>query len=400
MLAPPDADRAHPAFGNLFVETEYHAWCTAITATRRPRSAEERPVWCVHVVDAGKAQVGPVSCETDRWRFIGRGRTTRDPIALESRGPLSGATGAVLDPIFALRTRVRLEPRQSASVAFTTLVATSSERAFELADRYHHPRAAQRALDLAWTSAQVELRELNISPGDAGVFQELAGHLFFANPSLRAPQEELRRNRGSQPMLWTLGVSGDWPIVLATIDSAEGLPTLRQLLAAHHYWRRRGMTVDLVILNNRPTSYLQELDQSILTAIQASHSAGTVDRPGGVFARRRDLMPADVLAMLRATARVHLECDGRPLGRVLVAAAAKDDVVTEDLASLPAPTRSADRGPRGLLRLLSAGALETAREAVSAAVTTLTSPPAAEPGDDHRGPSTPENGFGQDRAQR
>ena len=141
------------------------------------------------------------------------------------------------------------------------------------------------------------------------------------------------------------------------------------------------MMVDLVILNTRPTSYLQELDQRIVTAIQASHSAGTVDRPGGVFARRRDLLPADVLAMLRATARVHLECDGRPLGRVLVAAAAKDDVVTEDLASLPAPTRSRDRGPRGLLRLLSAGALETAREAVSAAVTTLwTSPPAARTG--------------------
>ena len=399
VLAPPDADRAHPAFGNLFVQTEYHAWCTAITATRRPRSAQERPVWCVHVVDAGKERVGSVSCETDRWRFIGRGRTTRDPVALETDGRLSGTTGAVLDPIFALRTRVRLEPRQTASVAFTTLVATSPERAFELADRYHHPRAAQRALDLAWTSAQVELRELNISPGDAGVFQELAGHLFFANPSLRAPQEELRRNRGTQPMLWAAAISGDWPIVLATIDSAEGLPTLRQLLAAHHYWRRRGMMVDLVVLNNRPTSYLQELDQSILTAIHASHEAGMVDRPGGVFARRRDLLTPDVLGMLRATARVHLECDGRPLGRVLVAAAAKDDVVTEDLASLPAPTRSADRGgPLGLLRLLSAGALDTARDVVTSAVTTLaptsvTHTPA--PADAGRAPAMPDNGFGR-----
>jgi cyclic beta-1,2-glucan synthetase len=396
VLSPPDADRAHPAFGNLFVETQYHAWCTAITATRRPRSAHERRTWCVHVVDAGPEQVGPVSCETDRWRFVGRGRTTRDPVALDAGGTLSGTTGAVLDPIFALRIRVRLEPRHSASVAFTTLVTDSPERAFELADRYHHPRAAQRALDFAWTSAQVELRELNISPGDAGVFQELAGHLFFANPSLRAPQEELRRNRGSQPMLWTLGVSGDWPIVLATIDSAEGLPTLRQLLAAHHYWRRRGMMVDLVILNLWPTSYLQELDESIVTAIHASQSAGLVDRPGGVFARRRDLLPPEVQAMLRATARVHIECDGRPLGRVLVAAAAKEDVITEDLASLPAPSRSTERGPRGLLRLLSAGAIDSAKEAVSSAVTTLTSTHAAPPPDDQAGSDgdTPENGFG------
>jgi cyclic beta-1,2-glucan synthetase len=95
---------------------------------------------------------------------------------------------------------------------------------FALADRYHHPHAAQRALDLAWTSTQVELRELGITPADAAVFQDLAGQLFFGNPALRAPQDELRENRGSQPMLWAQGVSGDWPIVLATIDSKDGLP--------------------------------------------------------------------------------------------------------------------------------------------------------------------------------
>jgi cyclic beta-1,2-glucan synthetase len=375
VLAPPDADRAHPAFGNLFVQTEYHAWCNAITATRRPRSAEERPLWCVHVVDDGRERVGPVSCETDRTRFLGRGRTTRDPIALDQPGALSNSTGAVLDPVFALRTRVHLEPRQSASVAFTTLVATTRERAFELADRYHHPRAAQRALDLAWTSAQVELRELGVSPGDAGVFQELAGHLFYSNAALRAPQDELRRNRGSQPLLWTLGVSGDWPILLATIDTAEGLPTLRQLLAAHHYWRRRGMMVDLVVLNLRPTSYLQDLEQNIMTAVHASHAGGMVDRPGGVFVRRRDLLAPEVLAMLRATARVHLECDGRALGRVLVLAAAKDDVVTEDLASLPAPPRPAARGgPLGLLRVLSSGALEGAKHVLGSALAVATAP--------------------------
>ena len=79
----------------------------------------------MHVVDHGRERVGPVTCETDRSRFLGRGRTTRDPIALEATGPLSGTTGEVLDPVFALRTRVRLEPRQSASVAFTW-IATGS----------------------------------------------------------------------------------------------------------------------------------------------------------------------------------------------------------------------------------------------------------------------------------
>jgi cyclic beta-1,2-glucan synthetase len=133
VLGPADSDRAHPAFANLFVETEWHAWCTAITATRRPRSSREKSYWCVHVVDSGDHRVGEVSCETDRSRFIGRGRSTRDPVALEHDGALAGTTGAVLDPVFSLRTRVRLDPGQSTSVAFTTLVADSRERAFELA---------------------------------------------------------------------------------------------------------------------------------------------------------------------------------------------------------------------------------------------------------------------------
>jgi cyclic beta-1,2-glucan synthetase len=296
VLAPPDADRAHPAFANLFVETEWHEWCTAITATRRPRSATEQPLWCVHVLDAGPDRTGAVTYDTDRARFIGRGRTTRDPLAME--GPLSGTTGAVLDPIFALRTRLRLAPGQSASVAFTTLVAKTRERAFELADRYHDSHAAQRALDLAWTSTQIELRELAVTPTEAAVFQELAGHLLYSSPNVRAPESELRRNTHSQPTLWALGISGDWPVVLATLDSPDGLATLRQLFAAHRYWRRRGMMIDLVVLNTQSHSYQQELNDRISAAMFSSSDSAVIDRPGGVFVRRADLVPDAELAML------------------------------------------------------------------------------------------------------
>ena len=329
-IALPGADRQHPAFSNLFVQTEWHAWCSAITATRRPRSATERSLWCVHVVDAGGAErVGQPSYETDRARFLGRGRTTRDPIALDADGALAGATGAVLDPIFAIRVRVRLAPGQSASVAFTTIVAENPERAFQLADRYHDPSTGQRALDLAWASTQVELRELGVSPADAALFQELAGHLFYSHPQVRVGEPELRRNRGGQPLLWTQGISGDWPILLATIASDEGIPTIGALFAAHHYWRRRGMTVDLVILNEHPSGYFQPLQERINAAMFASSDSAVLEQPGGVFIRRRDQLGADVLDMLRATARVVIDCDGRPLSLVATSWRADDDAVEE-----------------------------------------------------------------------
>ncbi|MDQ3208550.1 MAG: hypothetical protein M3Q37_08060 [Gemmatimonadota bacterium] len=354
VLSQPEADRAHPAFGNLFVETEWHEWAGAVTATRRPRSATEKPLWVVHVVDGGNDRVGQVTCETDRSRFLGRGRSTRDPISMVQDGPLSGTTGAVLDPIFALRTRVLLDPGQSASVAFTTLVATSRDRAFELADRYRDHHAAQRALDLAWTSSQVELREFHLTPGDAAVYQELAGFLLYGSPALRAPQSELRRNRGSQPDLWANGVSGDWPILLATIDGPEGLPTLRQLLTAHRYWRRRGMMVDLVVLNGHPSTYFQDLSDRITGAVYAIADITSIDKAGGVFVRRKDQLKPDELLMLRATARVHIPCDGRALGKIL-ATAMPDELPSDDFDDLQviprAPARSDSRVSRAVRRI-------------------------------------------------
>lgn len=348
VLAPRTSDRAHPAFGNLFVETEYHEWCTAITATRRPRAATEQTLWCVHVVDNGSERAEPTSCETDRARFIGRGRTTRDPLAMGTDGALSGTTGAVLDPIFSLRTRVRLARGQSASVAFTTLVATSRERAFELAGRYHEPHAAQRALNLAWTSTQIEMQELNITPAEAAAFQDLAGFLLYPSSEMRAPRDDLRGSEGWQQQLFKHGISGDHPIVLARIDEMEGLPTLQRLFAAHRYWRRRGMTVDLVVVDGHPHGYMQAMQDRITAAMLVSGGSGAVEAPGGVFVRRRDALDADALATLAATARVEITCDGRTIGRILKEARGEDDEAgSENILKRPSRRPSRPIAPDG-----------------------------------------------------
>ena len=349
VLAPADADRAHPAFSNLFVETEWHAWCSAITATRRPRAASDPLLWCVHVVDAGRDRVGQDSCETDRAEFIGRGRSVRNPKALRRDGTLSGTTGAVLDPIFAIRTRVRVASGQSATVAFTTLVATRRESAFELAGRYHDSHAAQRALDFAWTSTQLELSELAITPASAAVFQEIAAQVLFGRGTLAPPIDELRRNRGSQSRLWAYGLSGDLPIVLALIDSVDGLATLREVFVAHRYWRRRGLRVDLVVLNAHSYDYLQELRDGIAEAMVTSDDATLIDQPGGVFVRRRDMFLVDDYLMLSATARVQVVCDGRTLERVIAGAAehaeARHTGALLESATNGPPARAAEKVP-------------------------------------------------------
>ncbi|MGI8499086.1 MAG: GH36-type glycosyl hydrolase domain-containing protein, partial [Gemmatimonadaceae bacterium] len=317
VLTTPDADRAHPAFQNLFVETEWVSSCTALLASRRPRSFGETRPWLAHVVATGAERVGGVTCETDRARFIGRGRSVRAPLALDAGATLSGSVGAVLDPIASLRIRVSLEPGRSATVAFTTVVADSREEALRHADRYRDLRAADRALALSGTEAQMEFRDFDVTPAEAALYQELAGALIYPHEALGASQAERAANRRGQRALWAHGISGDWPIVLGTIGDAAGLPSVRQLLVAHKYWRMKGITSDLVILNIKTPTYQQELHDQIVALTLASTEGAIVDRPGGVFVRRGDLLAEEDLAMLRTTARITVVCDGVGLGEVM-----------------------------------------------------------------------------------
>jgi len=317
VLTTPDADRGHPAFHNLFVQTEWLEANAALLATRRPRSATEAGIWCTHVVAYGPEMVGSVTCETDRARFVGRGRSVRNPLALDEGAELSGTVGAVLDPVLSLRVRVVVPAGASAHVAFTTLVTDKKERAIELADLYHDPYSARRALDLSWAQAQAELRDLGIPPADAALYQDLAGHLMFPHPGFRPPQSAVEENKLGQHALWGLGISGDWPILLATIETAVGMPSVRQLLRTHHYWRLKGITCDLVILNMHPATYMQELQDELLSTTIASSEAGLLDRPGGVFLRRADLLKPEEITLLKAMARVQINCDGLGLGNFL-----------------------------------------------------------------------------------
>jgi len=317
VLAPPDADRTHPAFHNLFVQTEFLEGKAALLATRRPRSSTEASLWCAHVVACGPELVGKVTCETDRAKFVGRGRSVRNAEALDEGAELTGTVGAVLDPIFSLRVRIRIPPGASAHIAFTTFVTEQKERAVELADLYHDPYSARRALDLSWAQAQAELRDLGIAPADAALYQDLAGHLMFPHPGFRPAQSAVEENRLGQQALWALGVSGDWPILLATIESHVGMPSVRQLLRTHHYWRLKGITCDLVILNMHPATYMQELSDELLATAMASSEAGLLDRPGGVFVRRADLLKPEEITLLKAMARVQVNCDGLGLGNFL-----------------------------------------------------------------------------------
>ena len=144
VLATPGADAAHPAFSNLFVQTEFAPKLSGIFCTRRARSTEERPPWLLHLMTGHGGELGETSCETDRFKFVGRGRTPARPAAMQVVSPLSNTAGSVLDPIISLRRSVTLPPNESAYIDVVTGVAESRENAVGLAEKYQSPRMADR----------------------------------------------------------------------------------------------------------------------------------------------------------------------------------------------------------------------------------------------------------------
>jgi len=308
-LGPQSADVAHPAFAKLFVETEYLADPGAILATRRKRAPSEPEIWAAHLSVANGEAVGKPEFETDRARFLGRGHSVSAPLAMGDARPLTNSIGAVLDPIFALRRRVVVAPGATVRVAFWTMVAKSRAALLDCVDKHRDATAYERATTLAWTQGQVQLYHLGVGPGEAGLFQRLASHVVFSGRAMRPASETIRQGAGPQSGLWPHGISGDLPIVLLRIADIENLDFVHQILQAHKYWRMKQLAVDLVILNERRSSYVQDLQVAIETQVRASQSrpAPGVDRePGHVVVLRSDLIPAQTRSLLISVARVVL----------------------------------------------------------------------------------------------
>ncbi len=336
VLAPQSADLAHPAFSKMFVVTEHLPELGVIIATRRRRSPHDPQVWAAHIAVVEGTETAPQQIETDRARFIGRGRSLAQA---DLAKPMSGTIGTVLDPIFAIRTRLSVPPGGMARVTFWTMVADTSAALLDLVERHRDPSAFERAETLAWTQSQVQLRHLGITRAEASVFQRLSGLMLRGSARLRAPAPRILAGIGPQSGLWQMGISGDLPILVLLIDDAEDIARVHEALAAHEYWRMRQVAIDLVILNERSSSYVQDLQIAIEGAVRSAQSRPRSETEGGavgnVYALRTDLITPQARALLVACAGAILVASRGGIATQLDASAVQ---VLPDPPALPAPS--------------------------------------------------------------
>ena len=303
VIAPAAAEALHPAFSNLFVQTEILRERRAILCTRRPRSSGEQAPWMLHLLAVHGTDVNETSFETDRLRFIGRTRTTAAPRAMMEGAALSGSEGSVLDPIAAIRARFFVDSEASVTIDIVTGISDTRDLAVSLVDKYQDRYLADRVFDLTWTHCQVVLRQLNASEADTQLYARLAGSVIHANPSLRADASVLIRNRRGQSGLWGYAISGDLPIVLLQVADAANIDLVRQLVQAHACWRMKGLAVDLVIWNEDHAGYRQQLQDQVIGLISSGIGASLIDRPGGIFVRQAEQISSEDRILFQSVAR-------------------------------------------------------------------------------------------------
>ena len=297
------ADHAHPAFAKLFLETEFDPRCGALLARRRPRGANEHPVWAIHTL-AGNVSAIEIEYETDRLRFLGRGRTPANPAAMDSGCCLSRTTGPVLDPIFSLRRRVRVEAGMATRIAFVTGAAETYEAAIGIAERFRELEAINQAFADAKAHCQSELRELGLRADEIALFNRLAAAVIFTGSGFR-DLDAVAANRLGQPRLWPHSISGDLPIVLVRVAGVDDETVVRQLVQWRIYTRHRGLKLDLVILDERAGEPADQLREELKTG-PAGEMFG---KPDGVFFLTADKVSTDEAVLIAASARAVFGCD-------------------------------------------------------------------------------------------
>ena len=305
VLGPEVADNAHPAFSKMFVETRIDDERPVIFARRRGRGPGDREICAAHFISGTSAQAGGFEAETCRRAFIGRGRTLANAAAFEPAASLSGRDGFTLDPVFALRQRLRVPANRKVSITFWTVAGDSYDDVEAAIGRLDYPESFERQSMLAWTQSQVQTRHCGLSLADAANVQKLARYLVYPDHALRSAPDFIASGLGSQSALWPLGISGDFPILALRISHQSDLPLVGQALRMHELMRARGLIVDFVVVNEQASSYVQDLQVAIDAICENARLRGDEHGPRvHIFAVRRDLMDPPTYQTLLAVARV------------------------------------------------------------------------------------------------
>ncbi|AQS12000.1 N,N'-diacetylchitobiose phosphorylase [Clostridium saccharobutylicum] len=305
-LATLSSDAVHPAFSNLFIQTEYDEKENILIGSRRGRVKGAKVPYIFHKVLANGDLEGSISYETSRINFIGRNRDLKSPLAMDNDKSLNNTVGTVLDPIMSIRCRIRLDGNSKKEIYYITGTTESKEEVIDICRKNKDAAQLEKVFENYSIETQLELKSLGIRSAQANIFQSLSSYIFFLHSGRKDREEYIKNISKHQKDLWSYGISGDLPIVFLTIENEDDISLVTNILRFHYYMKIKGVKLDLIVYNNEEISYDEPLQKSIIQAINTSNESSALNKEGGIFLHNKATMDEQVKNLLIGISRLYI----------------------------------------------------------------------------------------------
>ena len=304
-LALQSQDVHHPQYQKLLVKSEYLPEYNALVYSRPHPQDRTKKIYYAHMLSRNSWKKVSVRACVDRESFIGRYGSLSRPAFLLSRTH-AHIRDFTLDPIYSLSRSVEVRPGETCVLSFVNLAHDDKDELLKLIRQYRSSRESQRVVHQAITESALATKNQGVSQEMAVVFQELASRIFSGKDYM-IDNVSPPSNLPYVHSLWRLGISGDYPVVVMVIKDIEDIQSVKHALICHNYWRRKGIEIDFVILNQEPTSYIKVLDDEIDFLMRQSRGEKVYDKGSSVHHVKSDLMTAEEKTILLHIARVVLD---------------------------------------------------------------------------------------------
>ena len=300
-------DVSHPVFNNLFVYSEYDKETNSIIVRRKLRNSKTTYYMINRLLI--EEPLGEYEFETNRAQFIGRGRNTNNPIALNKK--LSNFVGTTLDPVISIRNRILVPAGKEKTVYLISGFGKSREQVLDIVRTYSNKQViTEKGFETTTIMSNVGNKLVNMSNDDCRLYNTMLNYLLQTNYIVTNQEiiENLSKNTLNQTNLWGFGISGDNPIILLDIAGLDDLSLVKELLHGFEYYKSKSIFVDLVIINSENEEDAKIIAQEIENEKYRIYTLNNFYKtPGNIYVLERKNIDEAHYTLLKTVARLRID---------------------------------------------------------------------------------------------
>ena len=322
-------DISHRVFNSMFISTSYDEESHSLIAKRKSRDDSGVNSYMFTRMFIPNVSEG-YTYDTERVHFIGRNRTTANPIGVDKE--LTNFTGDNLDPIMAIRNTISLNPGETKEVFVTMGFGRSLEQVNEIINYYDSEYKLERAFEVSNMMSIINTKDMALTGSEMRVFNIMLNYLYqTTRVSVTGDRQDfLRKNALGQSGLWKFGVSGDRPIILVEISDISDLSFIYEILKCFEYYKNNSIFVDVIIVNNEKEQFKKIINKEIEDELYRMYTVNSFYHiPGSVTVIDSNNITREDRSLLNMVPRLRFIIDGHKTLKECVEALQKSNTVTD-----------------------------------------------------------------------